>query len=111
MCNSEYLVQLFIKNCTFQKSVGPSVRISTGLLKPIYLVGSLEITNSNFLENVAHSSGDVVINGIFNVSVITSNFSDINGEGSIKVFNVLSVYIEACNFFNNYNNDYLHDVL
>ena len=101
------LLNIFIKNCTFQKSVGPSVRINTGLIKPIYLVGSIEITNSNFQENVAHSSGDVVINGIFNISVITSNFSDINGAGSINVFNVLSVYIEACNFFNNYNNDYV----
>ena len=107
------LLDISIKNCTFQKSVGPSVSINTDLFHfpnvasiEIPTVGSIEITNSNFLENVAQSSGDVVIHGILNISVITSNFSDINGEGSINVFNVPSVYIEACNFFNNYNNDY-----
>ena len=102
------LLDLFIKNCTFQKSVGPSVSIiiSLDLHSPIYLAGNIEITNSNFLENVACSGGDVVIERILNISVRMSNFSDFNGERSIKVLNVSSVYIEACNFFKNYKNYY-----
>ena len=97
------LLDISIKNCTFQKSFGPSVSIITNLG---YSPGSLEIINSNFLENVAHSSADVEIESILNVSVLMTKFSDIHGEGSIKIFNVTSVYIEACNFFNNYNNYY-----
>ena len=100
------LLDISIKNCTFKKSVGPSVIINGSLFYSLmHLVGNIEIMNSNFLENLAHSSGDVVIESILNVSVIMSNFSSINGEGSINFFKVPSVYIEACNFFNNYNNN------
>ena len=98
-------LDISIKNCTFQKSVGPSVSIVSLFYSPIHLVGNIEIMKSNFLENVAHSGGDFVIGNILNISVIMSNFSGIDGERSIKMFNVSSVYIEACNFFNNYNNN------
>ena len=102
-----FLLDLSIKHCTFQKSVGPSVRITISLFYSLrYLVGNIEIMNSNFLENEEHFDGDVAIEGILSISVIMSNFSDINGKGSIHVTDVPSVYFEACNFFNNYNNYY-----